>query len=320
LFFLPSSNNSDTRELEPLIAALRHEKTDVRERAAFDLGRLGDTHAVEPLIAALEDKESDVREAAAMALGELGDARAIEPLITALDDEDRFVVEHATRALGELGDHRAVEPLIAVLGDESRASSHSCAAEALRQLGDSRAVEPLITALEEEDFVVRYVAASVLGALGDPRAVEPLKAALSDEHDDVRRRTAYALAELGDPSARNSREQVALKFLKEAARPYNLQHVTWSQSELFEAIHELGRLRSRRAIEPLIKYIFEASNFDMQTAASNALIAIGEPALEQLTTTLGEEKKFSIGGGERNFLQQAVWGIEAGQEIDYGEM
>jgi HEAT repeat protein len=42
---------------------------------------------VEPLIAALKDENSDVRQAAAKALGKIGDPRAVEPLIAALSDE-----------------------------------------------------------------------------------------------------------------------------------------------------------------------------------------------------------------------------------------
>ena len=55
--------------------------------------------AVEPLIAALKDENSDVRQAAAKALGKIGDPRAVEPLIDALQDKEWFVRRTAAEAL-----------------------------------------------------------------------------------------------------------------------------------------------------------------------------------------------------------------------------
>ena len=90
--------------IECLIAALKDKDSDVRNAAAWSLGRLGDKRAVEPFIAALKDKDSNVREAAAEALGELGDKRAVKPLLTALKkDKDSNVRDAAAKALGKLG-------------------------------------------------------------------------------------------------------------------------------------------------------------------------------------------------------------------------
>jgi HEAT repeat protein len=158
--------------VEPLIAALKDENSDVRQAAAKALGKIGDPRAVEPLIAALKDYYSGVRYAAADALGRLGwepaqdemagwywmakrdwdkcvalGALAVEPLIAALKDAEWIVRE---QALGKIGErcgaaHRA-------LGDE-RSDVRQAAAKALGAIGDARAAKPLIAALKDKDSV-----------------------------------------------------------------------------------------------------------------------------------------------------------------------
>jgi HEAT repeat protein len=58
--------------------------------------------AVEPLISALSHAESDLREAAAVALGKIADLRAVAPLIDALNDNPWQVRRAAADALVEL--------------------------------------------------------------------------------------------------------------------------------------------------------------------------------------------------------------------------
>jgi len=77
---------------------------------------------------------------------------------------------------------------------------HRAATRALEEIGEP-AVEPLVAALQDEDPVVRRIAAEVLGNLGDPRAVAPLAAASQDENSDVRRAAARALRQIGAPEA-----------------------------------------------------------------------------------------------------------------------
>ena len=51
--------------------------------AARALGEINDPKAVDPLIAALKDKKPEVRGTAAVALGEIGDKKATMPLVAA---------------------------------------------------------------------------------------------------------------------------------------------------------------------------------------------------------------------------------------------
>ena len=77
----------------------------VRKEAIIALGRRQEKRAVDPLIAALKDKRWDVRSNAATALGEIGDSRAIGPLSKLLRTETReqLVREEVAVALKKLG-------------------------------------------------------------------------------------------------------------------------------------------------------------------------------------------------------------------------
>jgi HEAT repeat protein len=95
--------------LPRLLEGLRDDSVEVRQRAAFNLGRLGPkaADAVKPLAALLADakEDEDVRGTAAQSLGEIGAAAktALQALQAALQDEAAFVRQWAAFALGELG-------------------------------------------------------------------------------------------------------------------------------------------------------------------------------------------------------------------------
>ena len=162
----------------------------------MELKQIGDVRAVEPLIACLDDNDSNVRSSVVEVLGEIGDTRAVEPLIARLDDNDGFVRYTVVKTLGEIGDTRAVEPLIARLSDER----HSIAiVEALGEIGDTRAVEPLIARLDDVDSFERRWIAKALGRIGDKRAVNPLIAHLGIAWSDIH--IVEALGEIGDKRA-----------------------------------------------------------------------------------------------------------------------
>lgn len=80
-----------------LVAALR--SPWLGPCAARALGEIGGGDAVEPLVAALRDPREDVRRAAAGALGRIGDERAVEPLSRTLDDSYASVRERARSAI-----------------------------------------------------------------------------------------------------------------------------------------------------------------------------------------------------------------------------
>lgn len=132
------------------------------ERVAKEALALIDASAVEPLAAALRSDRREIRDSAVEVIGKIGDTRAVEPLISALGYSERPAI-----ALGRIADPTAVEPLIASLRS-SDTRLQSSAAIALGQIGDERAVEPLSALLKHEDSYVRGKAEQALRDMHDP--------------------------------------------------------------------------------------------------------------------------------------------------------
>ena len=162
-----------------LVSFLQEDTSEIRQAAAYGLGKLGDQQAVGPLRDALYDDHSDVRQEALDSLIQL---EAVEALIEALSHPDEDIRRSAVWAMVGLKDLRAVEPLIGLLKDEN-SSIRQVTCYALRDLGDARAVQPLIDVLSDSDKYVRKAAVDALGEIGDPRALEPLKTLLETEQD-----------------------------------------------------------------------------------------------------------------------------------------
>ncbi len=87
--------------------------------------------AVEPLLEALHHWDSKVRESAAWALGAIGKP-AMPRLITALQDESQTVRMYAAEALGQIGDEQALPPLTTLLAAQDVKEVSDKAYEAIR--------------------------------------------------------------------------------------------------------------------------------------------------------------------------------------------
>ena len=130
------------RDFEGLFEALNNKRNVyIRRDAAKALGEIGDPTAMDPLIAALKDSKKDVRDAAAEALGKMGGhPRAVESFAESLKNGNSIAREEAASALGKIGHESAVDPLVGALKDESFFVRQSAAAS-LGKIGQSRAVE-----------------------------------------------------------------------------------------------------------------------------------------------------------------------------------
>ena len=96
--------------------------------------------AVDPLIAALQSENTNIRRRAVKLLGVIGDARAVAPLIALFDARDSYkIAEYVEEALQKIG-MPAVKPLQAVLEKKRMPFS---AINALLKIGDPQSV-PLI--------------------------------------------------------------------------------------------------------------------------------------------------------------------------------
>jgi len=130
--------------VDPLIALLMDEDSDVRVHAATALGWVGGKDAIQPLLVALQDENLGVRRYAARALCWVVDETAVPGLIDALHDEDNYVRCYSARALGWSQDERAVEPLKVLLQHEN-ADVRSYASTALEDLGQGEAIKAVST-------------------------------------------------------------------------------------------------------------------------------------------------------------------------------
>jgi len=169
--------------LDGLVSALQN-NTDpqVRQYAAYLLGKAHNPRAIQPLIEALADFDKSVREQATLSLSRIGKA-AIEPLAEAMKEPKWETRYRAAEALGRIADEKAVKPLIQGLKD-NRDHVRYMAAKGLRELGDSDALEPMIILLKDENRYVRMMAVRALGAIGGKKVSEALNSALTAEQDE----------------------------------------------------------------------------------------------------------------------------------------
>lgn len=133
------------KAVDPLIALLMDDDSDVRVHAATALGWVGGPEAVQPLLVALNDENQYVRRYAARALCWVVDQSAIEGLIEGLKDTDSYVRQYVARALGWSQDNRAIRPLIELLMVEQNEDVREYAFTALADLGERnvRVARPL---------------------------------------------------------------------------------------------------------------------------------------------------------------------------------
>jgi len=259
-------------EQGPLADALSHEDRHVRRQAAEDLARLGGVQAVEPLADALiRDEDSYVRRKAAEALGKSGNINAVWPLIQALlDDEDWLVRWVAAEAMGSIGHSSAVKSLITALKDDEW-PVRWMAAKALGKIGDKSAVGPLIEALKD-NWPTMWAVAETLGQLEDDRAVEPLVAALWDSDSDkyLRQAAVEALARIGAAI-----QGPLIEVLREG-----------DEEARQRAIAALGQMEGPRDLTPLIEALSSGPSYEVWQGAMDALVQIGEPAVEPLIAVL----------------------------------
>ena len=173
----------EKQNLEGLIKSLL-DSTDpnVRQYAAYLLGKAQNPRAIQPLVEALGDFDKSVREQATLALSAIGKA-AIAPMSAALKEPKWETRYRAAEALGKIADEKAVQPLIQALKD-NRDHVRYMAAKGLREFGNSEAVDPMIILLKDENRYVRMMAIRALGAIGGKKVHNALKQALEAESDE----------------------------------------------------------------------------------------------------------------------------------------
>jgi HEAT repeat protein len=266
----------DESTVEPLLAALDHPDSewvglDVLGTVVFTLGPT----AVKPLANGLQHKNPKVRQAVVEMLSLGGYDGATEVFMTALKDGN--VAASVALQLAELDDPRAVGPLADALQNRQSAVWRPSGVRPAEKtdLGKTRTtgvapdVASLIAVLRS-DCQLSLAAAWVLGRQGDKRATEAMADALKVAERSGQSRGTWlysqALARLGSPLALPP----IIKFIKQESA------VTAPPDETPEMRAWTARKQQKRTAQIM-----------------EAIVAVGEPAVEPLIALLKDENPLS---------------------------
>lgn len=198
-----------------------------------------------------------------------------EILISALEDPSYDVQNFAANVLGEIKDVRAVDALILGLPGNSRNLSNIEImefGEALIKIGKP-SVKPLKAMLNMKNKSACIIAVKILMRINDASAVETLVGALKDDNiNDYARET---LVKIGAPAV------VPLIAVLRDKDPLLRE----------QAILVLGDIKDARAVEPLIAAFRKHENCVFKDTLIKALVNIGKPAIEALTTVLNDKSR-----------------------------
>src|SRR5947209_6853968 len=170
---------------------LGDEDINVRERAAFALGKIGGEKAVDALIKDV-DEDGSLKLSSAVALGDIRSEKAVDVLIQALDDcKENLMGECTAVALGKIGSQKAVDVLIKTLSSE-HSNVRRSAVEALGLIGGEAVIDALIKTLGDEDYLRGY-AAKALVNFKTNHLSKALENALSSEDNFSKRKAIQTI-------------------------------------------------------------------------------------------------------------------------------
>lgn len=244
-----------------LISMLGSDESDCWKSAVYVLGSYENPSMNEKLLVLARSSEGRKKLGAACALGLMKDERAVSYILESIDtdgfiESSSNVEQSALEAIGK----PAVPQLTAVLKSGNN-KTRIIAIEVLSECTSGKELERLlIDALKDKDDSVRFHAALELGDCASPDATIPLIDAVKDRYSLIQGIAIRALGETGDPRA--------LKVL--------IQLLHDSREDIRDdAVWALGELKDRQAIEPLSK-LLESDDIKVYSGAARALAEIGD--------------------------------------------
>jgi HEAT repeat protein len=290
----------------------------IRKATIKALAAIATPEAIASIVRALRDPDVGVCIAASEELGRL----RWQPV----DDQTRQVIEALQiRTLvqqhrwDEIGDRHTLLPLefwVEKLGSGD-VETRRYAAQVLGELKAREALEPLLRRLNDSDVSVVIEVVATLGRIGDPTAIGPLLDARTrivqskpgyHRLSALDKKLVQALASIGEPIidslAGHLNERFAIEAIgeigthKSASCLLRLVETSQNLELVGHAGYYLGRMKEKRAVEPLCQALKQASGVDFQNMIQ-ALGAIGEAgAVESLIEALDREI-----GGDRLLLR-----------------
>ena len=202
-----------------------------------------------------------------------GEKEKVDELISRLGQGDW---QNTVDILVQIGEP-AVEPLIRTLQDRSIKTwnVHARAVDALAKISSKRAVEAVVKSLEDDGLnqYVRGSAALIIAELKPKEAADVLSRVSRDKSQFVRWKCVQALGMLGDKKG----AAALIRILNDED-----QYVRAASAR------SLGQIKADDVAESLIDTLKDES-WLVQLNAREALLQIGEPAIEQLVTALKDE-------------------------------
>ena len=223
---------TDEFRLNEALQRLENPDRDVRQTAAFDLGKAASPAAAQSLVArlgseqdffvrdtlcwaitriadaatpllldALAGTDTTTRVQALHVLSKIADPATTDTILTLAADKDSAVASKARWALTRIADPKAIPMLAIHLGTGDSTSQNNLTRD-LASFG-AVAVPELVAALTNNEAHVRSHAAEVLCFMGNQAegATDALAQALHDTADEVRLSAAMALYEMDTPAS-----------------------------------------------------------------------------------------------------------------------
>jgi len=277
--------------IDPLIYSLRTDGPEVRRSAAYALFTFGTEAAVDALATAMNDDDWWVRWYATEGLGHIGSPEAINHLSRALKNINNDVRWRAAVALAHLGSEEGLEMLLSDVKEEDITGKAPSAAYALGWIGSDQAIAALTWAMTQQDRQLRAAAAEGLGITHSDKAVDVLLSYLTLETDNyVKLKIIEALGEAG------SQKSVDTLIRELVSASGAIFYVDFNAYRLRSAMaNALGRLRSERATNILIRTLKDDEFADTREQAAGALGEIGsDKAIDPLIDALRSDSLSSV--------------------------
>jgi HEAT repeat protein len=282
---------SSPRALESLLIGLEVEERGLKRVITHALISRPDPRAAKPLLKAIGHHDSQVRENTAKALAAINDPSTFEPLLILVQKENRLgsVVFPALENIDLPGEEFDLGPLESLLLDSRETGN---AAVVLARLGP-RAVGVLEKGSRDSDSRVRLPSLRALGVIGDPRAIPTLLEALLERHSTVSDEGAEALAGIGSPAVKallrvlGGRDERArakamgalARFDEPGALPILMKGLSDESGRVrANAIEGLGRWKRPEVVDALLKILSDDEERDSpRKKAAESLGLIGDP-------------------------------------------
>jgi hypothetical protein len=258
-----------------------------RAAAARQIGQSKLREAIPALQGYLQDPDPQVRINCLWALGEMAARQAVPDVRTLLTDYDQCVRAAAAEALGKMPDKAAILWLGQTLSDQVWQVRLE-AAKALGNIADEQAAQRLMQAMDDIKPQIAAAAAEGLRRIGQP-AIGPIRAGLVRLSPQRRLLVTRSLAGMKGPAAAEALVEVLALSVPSNGRGRQGQPQAEACGVAVEALVAIGE----PAIEPLARAaVYVNGQLPLKTEAAKVLARLGRPAVKPIAERITPWKVF----------------------------